>query len=119
MYYNNLVVPLWTVKLQQYLEGIRVHLPIERFRTNASSAYLMQPILQNFVSTNEVLRYSNLADMCNRLFELITQGILDPDNRKQLKVDCLANLEELKKRGMLIQSALKNFLQMIGPLAAI
>lgn len=117
--YNNLIIPLWVARLQQDIEGAKVYLPIERFRTNASSAYLMQPILQNFLETGEVLQYSNLVDVCNRLFELIMQGILYPNNRKQLKVDCLANLEELKKRGVSIQAALKQSLQRIGPLVVI
>lgn len=93
--------------------------PPERFRTDASDAYLRQPILRGFLSTDKVLEYSNLADVSNRLFDLITQGILTPDNRKDLKVKCLSHLVRLKDTSTSIQSALQKVLQTIGPLAAI
>ncbi len=117
--FNGIVVSLWATKLQQSSDGANNSLPLVPLRTMASSAYLMQPTLREFVITNDVLQYSILAEICNKAFERITQNTPDVSGQKQLQSDCLFKLDELKRSSTSIESALKKSLEMIGPLAVL
>jgi hypothetical protein len=117
--FNDILATKWIACLRESLNRANAPFLIDRFRTNASSSYLIKPILQTLVTTDEVLQYSDLVIICNKLFDYIGQGILNPDNRKQLKLNCIEKLEKLNSKSVSLLSAIMQSLKKIGPLTAL
>jgi hypothetical protein len=105
--------------LQHSINGEEVTWPIGRFKTDAVSAYLMQPILQNFFNTAEILKYWELCNVSNRIFDILTPGVFAPKNKDEVMKTCLNHLSNIDTLAASTQSTLRQALQTLGPLVTI
>jgi len=117
--FNQNIGPNWVSVLQRKISGEEASWPIGRFKTDAVSAYLMQPILQNFFNATEILKYWERCSVCNRIFDILTPGVFAPKNKDEVMKTCLNHLMGIETLETSVQSALRQALQTLGPLVAI
>jgi len=117
--YDQHIVLTWTSILQNSLNGADVAWPIRRFKTDAVSTYIMQPILRNYLDAGEILEYWELSNICNKIFDVLSPGVFAPKNKNEVLNDCLNHLKRLTTLTTSIQGSIRQAEQALGPLATI
>jgi len=94
----------------------RSHVPLERFRLNATSAYLSKPALAGTVNNDDISNYWSLCSNCNSILDALTMARTET-NRDELTTTILTrvrpNVDILTSR---IEAALSSSLASLAPL---
>jgi hypothetical protein len=69
------------------------------------------------LNVDNILNYWHLAILCNKEADLVGQGILNPENRKNLTEHNIKHLEELQQLGVVIRGHVTTALRLLDPLA--
>lgn len=109
------VLPHVMKSMRQLLAGTGPF-PLWRLRTDATSSYLRQPFMPDAVNVDVVLNYWHLAVLCNKEADLVGQGILAPDNRKQLTQQTIDHLQQVRDNGAVIRQNIAVVLHNLSPL---
>ncbi|MCC7435752.1 MAG: hypothetical protein IT363_13785 [Methanoregulaceae archaeon] len=117
--FNDRIAIIQLSCLQRRIAGEDVPWPLARFKIDAVSAYLQQPILQNFVKTDHALKYWELCRVCNSVFDMLSPGVAVPKNATEVMLSCLDHLSDIDALSKSMQLGIQQSLQVLGPLAAI
>lgn len=112
--YNGVhVLPLVIDQMQKLLAG-QGSWPLWRLRTDAISSYLCEPVMPIGLNADHLLNYWHLSNLCNKEADLVGQGILSPDNRRQLNERTIAHLQEVAALGEVIRASVVKALQALS-----
>jgi hypothetical protein len=94
--------------------------PIERYRLDATSAYLCIPILPSFVGVDEANAYWHIAANCNRLLDYSSRAIISIEEKERVEKHILESmLPEVNRIGQKLLISLESAANHLGPIVTL